>query len=136
MTPTARGEVDDLLESEESWPERTMLRVSTAKECLATESAQSKIDQPWCVTRQPTPHGYRWNRRALFATTRTRDQHQYLDTAPLLQECRSALQPRSQVWASIDAGFGERGHGRLSDTALPNNDRPKLCQSALSRACE
>jgi len=92
MTPTARGEVDDLLESEESWPERTMLRVSTAKECLATESAQSKIDQPWCVTRQPTPHGYRWNRRALFATTRTRDQHQYLDTAPLLQECRSALQ--------------------------------------------
>jgi len=103
MTPTARGEVDDLLESEESWPERTMLRVSSAKECLATESAQSKIDQPWCVTRQPTPHGYRWNRRALFATTRTRDQHQYLDTAPLLQECRSALagERRTAVLARV-----------------------------------
>ena|SRR6516164_2690430 len=114
MTPTARGEVDDLLESEESWPERTMLRVSTAKECLATESAQSKIDQPWCVTRQPTPHGYRWNRRALFATTRTRDQHQYLDTAPLLQECRSALASALLIGQyACDVVVGVDGGARL-----------------------
>jgi hypothetical protein len=52
----ARGEVDDLLEPESLWPERTMLRASSAKECLATESARSKIDQPWCVTRQPNLH--------------------------------------------------------------------------------
>jgi hypothetical protein len=57
MTPTPRGEVDDLLEPEESWPERTMLRLSSAKECLATESAQSKIDETLARnTQHPTRH--------------------------------------------------------------------------------
>jgi hypothetical protein len=52
MTPISPGEVGDLLEPELSWPERTML-LTSAKECLATESALAAIDEPWCVIRQP-----------------------------------------------------------------------------------
>jgi len=93
MTPTHCGEIDDLLEPEESWPERTMLRAASAKECLATESARSKIDQPWCGTRQPNTAPNPSTSRASITFKRTHDQHQHLDTTPLLQECRSALEP-------------------------------------------
>jgi hypothetical protein len=37
MTPTARGEVDELLEPVWSWPERTMLTTRSAKECLGNQ---------------------------------------------------------------------------------------------------
>ena len=37
MTPTAGGEVDDLLEPVWSWPERTMLTTRSAEECLGNQ---------------------------------------------------------------------------------------------------
>jgi hypothetical protein len=46
MTPTPRGEVGALLEPEESWPERTMLRFPSAKECLATELPSPRSTNP------------------------------------------------------------------------------------------
>jgi hypothetical protein len=87
MTPTPRGEVDDLLESEALWPERTMLRLSSAKECLATASARSTIEEPWCVTHNtPRATDETTTTRSRFTITRPYDQQQHLDTTPLLQE--------------------------------------------------
>jgi hypothetical protein len=70
MTPTPRGEVDDLLEHEESWPERTMLRAASAKECLATELPDPRSTNPGAQTRQPNTHDQRWTPRAQSTITR------------------------------------------------------------------
>src|SRR5439155_12810192 len=72
-----------------------MLRLPSAEECLATEFALAAIDEPWCGTRQPQTTDNTWILRALAALTRTHHQHQHLDTAPLLQECRSRASPMS-----------------------------------------
>jgi hypothetical protein len=64
-----------------------MLRAASAKECLATESARSKIDEPWCVTQQPKPPAPLSITRAQSTITPAYDQHQHLDTTALLQEC-------------------------------------------------
>jgi hypothetical protein len=115
MTPT-RGAVGELLEPEESWPERTMLRESSAKECLATESAQTRSTNPGAEHNNPRLTNETSTTRARFTITRTHDQHEHLDTTPLLQECRSLLEDgfaseRSAIQLSAN-GHTERVRGR------------------------
>src|SRR5215217_4978076 len=117
MTPTTRGEVDELLEPEESWPERTMLRAVVSEgmpgnRVCPVEDRRNR----GAKTRQPRTAGTSSPARAHFTNTRTHDQHQHLDTAPLLQECRKALAASLHRQSSCVDGpptrdVGTRGRG-------------------------
>jgi hypothetical protein len=109
-----------------------MLRPTSAKECPATESALAAIDEPWCGTQQPRTNGDPSNARALAAPSRAHDQHKQLDTAPLLQECRSAtraryaIPPRTRAQIvtaerALDAPYRHLGVPSIRRSGSPNH---------------
>jgi hypothetical protein len=90
MTPAQRGEVDELLEPVRSWSERTTLPLGQRRN--ARQPRLPISDQRTLVRNTTTQMTLQLvNDRACIRLRRHHDQHQHLDTAPLLQECRSAL---------------------------------------------
>ena len=90
MTPAPRGEVDELLEPVRSEAETHHAARPVSEGMPGSRACPPQIDEPWCGTRQPKRHCDASTHRARVRTERTRDQHEHVDTAPLLQECRSA----------------------------------------------
>src|SRR5215217_325143 len=94
MTPAGRGAVDELLEPVWSRPKRTMLLPSQRRN--ARQPILPTSDRRTVVRNTTTNHPrIPTTTRARIRPHRTHDQHQHLDTAPLLQECRSALRVKA-----------------------------------------
>ena len=85
---TARRRSTNCLSPSGSWPERTTLP-PVSEGMPGSRACPPQIDEPWCGTRQPTITNHASLQRGRAQQQRTSDQHNRVDTAPLLQECRS-----------------------------------------------